>query len=99
MKFFALKISDPASVDLVNRIKNGEAGLVVQQLNQLDSDLKEGAKIFIQLGGDRVSWNKGLIGLSEITRSPFDKGYDANNPRNFKIEMKMVLTLVYFKDY
>lgn len=93
MSFFALKISDPGSVDLVNKIKAGSDNFVVQQLNQLENELKVGEKVFIQLGGDKVSWDKGLIGLAQIIRSPFDKGYDSKNERNFKLGLKMVLVL------
>lgn len=93
MNFFALKISDPYAVDLVDEIKAGSENLVVQQLNQLESDLVIGSKVFIQLGGDKVTWDKGLIGLAEIIREPFDKGYDKNNARNFRIGLKMILVL------
>ena len=93
MSFFALKISDPNAVDLVNSIKSGSQDVVVQQLNQLESELKIGEKVFIQLGGDKVSWDKGLIGLAQITKEPFDKGYDDNNARNFRLGLKMVLVL------
>ena len=72
MSFFALKISDPLSVDLVKDIKAGSENIVVNQLNQLESDLKYGSFVFIQLGGDKVSWDKGLIGLAEIIKEPFD---------------------------
>lgn len=93
MSFFALKISDPKAVDLVNSIKSGSQDVVIQQLNQLESELKIGEKVFIQLGGDKVSWDKGLIGLAQITKEPFDKGYDDNNARNFRLGLKMILVL------
>ena len=93
MKFFTLKISDPSATDFVRDVKNSSQNLVVDQLNQLKDDLDVGGFVFIQLGGDRVSWNKGLIGLAEITRSPFDEGYDADHPRNFKLGLKMDLVL------
>lgn len=93
MSFFALKISDPGFVDLVNIIKDGSEDFVVQQLNQLENELTVGTKVFIQLGGDKVSWDKGLIGLAQIINPPFDKGYDENNARNFKLGLKMILVL------
>jgi len=93
MSFFALKISDANAVDTVNSIKSGSDNIVIQQLNQLDNELVLGSKVFLQLGGDRVSWDKGLIGLAEIISEPFDKGYDPNNSRNFKLGLKMVLVL------
>lgn len=93
MSFFALKISDPASGSLVNDIKAGSQTITIQQLNQLEGELKSGEKVFIQLGGDKVSWDKGLIGLAQITGEPSDKGYDVKNPRNFKLGLKMILIL------
>ncbi len=39
MGFFALKISDPSSVGLVNEIKAGSDNLTIQQLNQLENEL------------------------------------------------------------
>lgn len=93
MSFFALKISDPTSVDLVNSIKAGSQDITIQQLNQLENELKIGEKVFIQLGGDKVNWEKGLIGLAQITSEPFDKGYDEKNARNFRLGLKMILVL------
>lgn len=93
MSFFALKISDPTSVDLVNSIKAGSQDITIQQLNQLENELKNGEKVFIQLGGDKVTWEKGLIGLAQITSEPFDKGYDEKNARNFRLGLKMILVL------
>ena len=93
MSYFALKISDPLSVDLVNSIKADSQDFVIQQLNQLESELKVGERVFIQLGGDKVSWDKGLIGLAQIIKEPYDKGYDSSNARNFRLGLKMILTL------
>lgn len=93
MGFFALKISDPDSTDLVNEIKAGSIDFTVDRLNQLESDLIEGSLIFVQLGGDKVSWEKGLIGLATVIKPPFDKGYDKKGPRNFKLGLKMRLVL------
>ena len=55
--------------------------------------MKIGEKVFIQLGGDKVTWEKGLIGLAQITSEPFDKGYDEKNARNFRLGLKMILVL------
>lgn len=93
MSFFALKISDASAVDLVNEIKASSTDLVVSQLNQLETDLKIGSYVFIQLAGWVVPWEKGLIGLAEIINEPFDKGYDTDNARNFRLRLKMVIVL------
>ena len=93
MSFFCFKISDPNSLELVESIKGKSQDFTIQQLNQLESDLVIGSKVFIQLGGDKVKWNKGLIGLAEIIREPYDKGYDEKNARNFRLGLKMLLVL------
>lgn len=93
MKFFGFKISNPSSKDLVNDVKLGKDNITIDQLNQLENDLKVGDFVFVTLGGDKVTWKKGLIGLASITKAPFDKGYDENNPRNFKLGIKMELVL------
>ncbi len=92
MKFFGFKISDPSATDLVSDIKLRKDDITIGQLNQLEDDLKIGSFVFISLGGNVVSWEKGLIGLASIIKAPFDKGYDSN-PRNFKIGIKMELVL------
>lgn len=93
MSFFALKISDSEAIDTVNSIKSGSQDFVIQQLNQLESDLTVGSFVFMQLGGWVVSWDKGLIGLAEIIQGPFDKGYDPESKKNFRIRLKMDLVL------
>ena len=93
MNFFGFKISNPMATDVVEAVKNSSQDIVIDQLNQLESSLNVGEYIFIILGGDRVSWNKGLIGLSQITKAPFDKGYDEQNTRNFRLGIKMLMVL------
>ena len=93
MKFFGFKISNPAAGKVVNDVKQGKDDIVIEQLNQLEEDLKIGNFVFITLGGDQVPWQKGLIGLASITKPPFEKGYDSHNPRNFKLGLKMELVL------
>ena len=55
MSFFALKISDPNAVDLVNSIKSGSQDVVVQQLNQLESELKISEKVINHNRGEKVT--------------------------------------------
>lgn len=93
MSFFALKISDPNANALVNDMKAGKSGLEITQLNMLESSLKVGEYIFVQLGGDRVSWSKGLLGLAKISNKPYEKGYDSAHKNNFKIKLDMCIVL------
>ncbi len=93
MEFFSLKISNEEAVDFVNAVVNKEQNIMVEQLNQLSDSLVNGSYIFIQLGGDRVSWDKGLIGLAQVIKEPYDFGYDAKNKRNYRINIRMCLVL------
>lgn len=93
MNFFGFKISNPMAGQMVDEVMHGKDNIIIEQLNQLDDDLKIGNFVFITLGGDKVSWDKGLIGLASIIQSPFEKGYDKTNSRNFKLRVKMELVL------
>jgi 5-methylcytosine-specific restriction endonuclease McrBC GTP-binding regulatory subunit McrB len=93
MDFFGFKISNPMAGEVVSAVKQGKDDIIIEQLNQLEDDLKIGNFVFITLGGDKVAWDKGLIGLASITQAPFDKGYDETNARNFKLRVKMELVL------
>lgn len=93
INFFGFKFSNPESIETVNAVKNKSQNIVIEHLNQLESELKTGSYVFMVLGGDKVSWDKGLIGLAEITNEPFDKGYDKKNPRNFRLGLKMIFVL------
>lgn len=93
MEFFSLKISNEEAVDFVDAVMNKEQDIMVEQLNQLSDSLVKGSYIFIQLGGDRVSWDKGLIGLAQVIKEPYDFGYDKKNKRNYRINIRMLLVL------
>lgn len=93
MKFFGFKISNPLATQLVNDVKTCKENIIIDQLNQLDDELTVGSHVFISLGGDKVPWDKGLIGLATITKPKFDKGYDRNNLRNFKLGLRMEFVL------
>jgi len=90
MDFFCFKLSNASSEDFANSVLNKEQDITISQLNQLADDLVVGKFIFINFGGDRVPWEKGLIGLAEIIQGPFDNGYERNN---FRIRIKMQLVL------
>ena len=93
MKFFGFKISNPQAAQLVSDVKTCKDSITIDQLNQLEDDLTVGSHVFISLGGDKVPWAKGLIGLATITKPKFDKGYDRSNLRNFKLGLKMEFVL------
>ena len=94
MSFFALKLSNREFEKTVRKILRGAKYIVVKGLNQLDSELSNGSFVFVQLGGQNdVFWDKGLIGLAQIVKEPFKRGYDTEHPRNFLIGLKMIILL------
>lgn len=90
MEFFCFKLTNASSEDFANAVLNKEQDITISQLNQLSKVLEVGKLVFIYLGGDKVPWEKGLIGLAEIIQGQFDKGYEKNNFR-IRIKMKLVL--------
>lgn len=49
--------------------------------------------VFFNQHGDNPDWAFGLSAICIITQGPYDKGYDNNNPRYFKIKLKPLLVL------
>ena len=90
MDFFCFKLSNASSEDFAKSVLNKKQDITISQLNQLADVLDVGKFVFINFGGDRVPWEKGLIGLAEIIQGPFDQGYEKNN---FRIRIKMQLVL------
>lgn len=93
MNYFSFKISQPNAIKTVKAVFDEREYIEIQQLNQLEDSLIENSLIFIMLGGDKVEWEKGLAGLAQIVREPFDKGYDNENKRNFKLGIRMLFSL------
>lgn len=93
MDFFCFKLSNSGEDDFANEVLSKSQNIEIKQLNQLGESLLTGEFVFINFGGDKVSWEKGLVGLAEIIEGPHDHGYDVKNPRNFKIIVKMLLVL------
>lgn len=75
---------------------NSIEGLATENLNEFEfnkinwyhSEIKEGDIVFFVQRGDRPSWDPGLSAICEITKGPYDLGYDPSNSRNFKVKIK-----------
>ena len=85
--YFSIKTKDP---ETVNSILRRSSSVVFSGINVLQDKLKVGQPVFIVLGGDKPSWETGLIGMGTITKEPFDIGYDRNN---FRVEVDIKLLL------
>lgn len=90
MNFFSFKLSDSKSQDFVERIQNFEKGITISRLNWYQSEIKTGDIVFINLSGDKVDWEKGLVAISKVSKEPFDLAYEANNFR-IKVDVLVVL--------
>lgn len=87
MQYFSIKTKDP---ETVKSILSKSSSVVFSGINVLQDKLKVGQPVFIVLGGDKPSWETGLIGMGTITKEPFDIGYDRNN---FRVEVDIKLLL------
>lgn len=85
--FFSIKTKD---ADTVTRILNREQDIEMGGINVLGELLVPGRIIFIVLGGDKPSWETGLVGLGIMTKGPYDLGY---SKRNFKVQVSVKLLL------
>ncbi len=49
--------------------------------------------VFFNQHGDNPDWDPGLSAICVITASPYDKGYDSEKERNFKVKLKPLIIL------
>ena len=88
--FFSIRTKDKETVD---KILNREKNIVISGINILKDDIKLNDSVFIVLGGDKPSWETGLIGLGKIVKLPYDRGYDPRKKKNFRIDIDVELLL------
>lgn len=86
MKVFIAKITNAENV---KKILNLEEFTHLDIYNFRD-EVKVGNDIFFVFGGDKtqISWEQGVIGFGKVTQAPYDFGYNSQNPRYFKIDIK-----------
>ncbi len=51
-------------------------------------EIKEGDIVFLVLGGDKPPWDIGLRGIATVVKSPYERGYNSNNKKYFKVLLK-----------
>lgn len=85
--FFSIRTKDRATV---SAILEKRKSIVFDGLNVLQDSLKKGRKVFLVLGGDRPTWETGLIGVGTIGREPYDVGYSG---RNFRVDVDVEILL------
>ncbi len=77
---FTIKTKDPQNVA---DIKSVATGVIISGLNVLKDKIRVGDLAFVVLGGDKPAWKTGLVGIAQISRIPFDEGYDGK--KNFRV--------------
>lgn len=85
--YFSIKTKNDK---IVQSILSKESNIEFDGLNILQDSLKLGQRVFIVLGGDKPSWETGLIGMGVISAEPFDIGY---YKRNYKVKVDIKLLL------
>jgi hypothetical protein len=86
MKIYIVKI---ATEDVVEQVVAGQE-FIHDGIYTFEGLLRVGDPVIIYLGGDKaqISWEQGIRGVGKVTAAPFDKGYDPNKPKNFKIKVQ-----------
>lgn len=86
MQVFLVKITDPENIGKVY----SKDIFTHEGIATLEKDIVIGAPVFLYFGGDkkRISWEQGLVGVGKIIKTPYEKGYDAKKPKNFRIDIK-----------
>lgn len=77
---FTIKTKDPQNVA---DIKSVATGVIISGLNVLKDKIRVGDLAFVVFGGDKPAWKTGLVGIAQISRIPFDEGYDGK--KNFRV--------------
>lgn len=87
--YFSIKTKN---AETVNAILSKESNIEFGGLNVLQDSLKLGQLIFIVLGGDKPTWNTGLIGIGVLSKEPYDNGY-SGKAKDYKVQVDIKLIL------
>lgn len=85
--YFSIKTKAAATV---HAILERNSNIEFNGINILQDSLKPGQLVFIVLGGDKLEWETGLIGMGVISQEPYDIGYSGKNYR-IKFDIKLLL--------
>ncbi len=94
--FIALRVKQPESA---HALLEGVDEIVVDGVQDLSENLKNGKIIFVALGGDvntsEVDWNPGFIGIGHVCKEPYDIGYknDRRGKSYFKFDIHIDVLL------
>lgn len=86
--YFSIKTKDEATV---RQVLSKSSSVIFSGINVFQEKLKLGQIVFVVFGGDKPSWDTGLVGMGIITKEPFDIGYDKSNFR-LGVDIKLLLS-------
>jgi hypothetical protein len=83
MSVYIVKITNEENVEKAKKLQE----FTHDGIYNFENEIQENNPVFIYFGGDsaQVSWDTGLAGVGKITKGPYEKGYDKEKKRNFKI--------------
>lgn len=90
MNYYSFKLSNESSVDFVKKVEEKSTNIVIDQIYFFVDEIKIGDIVFINFGGDKVKWEKGLKGIARVSKEPYDIGYEKTY---FRIQVDMVLVV------
>ena len=85
------KITNKINVDnILSKKKFTHEGIYL-----FEKEIKKSDLIFFVFSGDKakIDWEQGLVGFGEITKAPYDKGYNTSNSRYFRIDIQPTFVL------
>jgi len=71
----------------------GTEEFVFEGIYTLEDKIRIGDIIFFTQHGDKPKWDPGLSAICEVTKAPYEKGYDSTKAKNFRIKMKPLIVL------
>ena len=91
MDVFLIKITNRDNVDNILSKRH----FIHQDIYNFEKEIKEQDYVFFVFSGDKskIDWPQGLAGFGQIVRAPFDKGYNKEKQRYFRIEIKAMFIL------
>lgn len=88
-KYYIFRTNNPK---IVNDFLNNSVDIFeFHGIANFYEEMKKDDIVLFVLGGDKPSWDIGLRGVCSVEKEPFDKGYDKNKPKYFKILLKKEL--------
>ena len=82
--FISMRVTIPW---VVHAILAGEKDVMIDGVYTLQSELTEGKRVFLVLGGDKgsreVDWETGFYAVAHVSRQPYDIGYEKSKRSNY----------------